>query len=52
MFTRHDEPVAMNVDCSVAIFTRDRTSGPVESSLPDRVREGNRIIHGRVDTYW
>ena len=34
MFTGHDGPAAMNVYWSVAIFTSDRTSGPVRSSLP------------------
>ena len=34
MFTGHDGRVAMNVYWSVAIFTSDQTSGPVESSPP------------------
>ena len=35
MFTGHDGPAVMNVYWSVAIFTSDRTSGPVGSSLPE-----------------
>ena len=34
MFTGHGGPVTMNVYWSVAIFTSDRTSGPVGSCLP------------------
>ena len=34
MFTGHDGAAAMNVYWSMAIFTSDRTSRPVESSLP------------------
>ena len=34
MFTGYDGPAAMNVHRPVAIFTSDRTSAPVESSLP------------------
>ena len=35
MLTGHDGPAAMNVYWSVAIFTSDRTSGPVGSFRPD-----------------
>ena len=34
MFTEHDGPTAINVYWSMGIFTSDRTSGPVGSSLP------------------
>ena len=39
MFTGHDGPTTMNVYWSVAIFTSDRTSRPVVSSLPVLVNQ-------------
>ena len=42
MFTGHDGPAVMNVYWSVTIFTSDRTSGQVGSSLPD-YRDGCNI---------
>ena len=46
MFTGHDGPTAINVYWSVAIFTSDRTSGPmVKFSLYKLVCESFQTPH-------